>query len=148
SPHQDIISQRLETLSKLKLDQKALLICASNTLMHYLAPKQFVEAHSFVLAVGDEIQIEDFCLQLVQNGYRNSDRVYERGEFAKRGSILDVFPMGAENPIRIERFDNEIETLRSFNIDNQLTIESLKEFKILPAKEFPFDEEAINKFKM
>lgn len=148
SPHQDIISQRLETLSKLKLDQKALLICASNTLMHYLAPKHFVEAHSFVLAVGDEIQIEDFCLQLVNNGYRHSDTVYERGEFAKRGAILDVFPMGAAHPIRIERFDNEIETLRSFNIDNQLTIESLSEFKILPAKEFPFDEKAITQFKL
>jgi transcription-repair coupling factor (superfamily II helicase) len=147
SPHQDIISQRLETLSKLDQDKRALLICSSNTLMHKLPPREFVRGQSFSLSTGETINTESFCQQLVDSGYRNSDTVFERGEFARRGSILDLFPMGAANPIRIELFDNEIETLRTFDADNQRTIESLTSFKILPAKEFPFDDQSISKFK-
>lgn len=148
SPHQDIISQRLETLSKIGQDKRALLICSANTLMHKLPPKEFVQGQSFSLSTGDKINIDTFCTQLINSGYRNSDTVFERGEFARRGSILDLYPMGAQFPIRIELFDNEIDTLRTFDADTQRTIESLKSFKILPAKEFPFDEAAITRFKL
>lgn len=148
SPHQDIISQRLETLSKLGQDKRALLICSATTLMHKLAPKEFVQGQSFSLSIKEEINIEKFCKQLVNSGYRNTDTVFERGEFARRGSILDLFPMGAEFPVRIELFDNEIDTLRTFDSDTQRTIESLNSFNILPAKEFPLDESAISRFKL
>jgi transcription-repair coupling factor (superfamily II helicase) len=147
SPHQDIISQRLETLSRLEQDQKALLICSASTLMHRLPPRQFVRAQSFNLHKGQNINIDTFCKQLIDSGYRRSDTVYERGEFAIRGSILDLFPMGAKDPVRVELFDNEIETLRTFSIENQLTIESKESFKVLPAKEFPFDADSIGNFK-
>ena len=147
SPHQDIISQRLETLSKLNQKKKALLICSCTTLMHRLAPSDFILSQSFQLEKGDTLNPEKFCKQLTASGYRHSDTVFERGEFARRGAILDVYPMGAEKPIRIELFDDEIETLRTFDVDNQRTLETLQAFKLLPAKEFPFDEAAISNFK-
>ncbi len=147
SPHQDIISQRLETLSKLYQDKKALLICSAQTLMHLLPPASFVQAHSFSLRKHEKLNIELFCEKLVHSGYRHSDMVYERGEFARRGSILDLFPMGSEYPVRIELFDDEIETLRSFDIDNQRTIEALSSFNILPAREFPFDSTSMRNFR-
>jgi len=147
SPHQDIISQRLGTLSKLRDNQRAVLICSANTLMHRLAPKSFLHSQSFNLKKGDSLELDHFCQQLIQHGYRNTETVFERGEFTRRGSILDLFPMGAKNAIRIELFDNEIDTLRSFNTDTQRTIETLEQFMLLPAREFPFDENAIMHFK-
>ncbi len=147
SPHQDIISQRLETLSKLNQKHKAILICSCNTLMHRLAPPDFIRSQSFHLQTGDTLKPEQFCKQLSASGYRHSDTVFERGEYARRGAILDIYPMGAELPIRIELFDDEIETLRTFDIDTQRTLENLPSFKLLPAKEFPFDDNAITYFK-
>ncbi len=150
SPHQDIISQRLETLSQLcsqAPNSKRLLICSVSTLMHRIAPKGFIQSQSFSLKTKQRINIEDFSRELSNNGYRHSESVFERGEFTRRGSIFDLFPMGSELPIRIELFDDEIETLRFFDPETQRTIESLSEFKILPAKEFPCDEEALLNFK-
>ncbi|WP_455204008.1 transcription-repair coupling factor [Kaarinaea lacus] len=147
SPHQDIISDRLATLYKLSKQTRGLLIVPVATLMHRLAPKTFLDANVFMLDVGETIDIEDTRQRLIQSGYRLVSQVMEHGEFAVRGSIIDLFPMGGNQPLRIDLFDNEIESIRSFDPENQRSIEKVENIRLLPAREFPFTDEAITQFR-
>jgi transcription-repair coupling factor (superfamily II helicase) len=142
SPHEDIISQRLKTLSRLPFLKTGILILPITTLLHRIAPKSFLQAHSLTLNVGQTFVIADYRNQLEAVGYRCVDTVYEHGEFSVRGAIFDVFPMGSEAPVRIELFDDEIDSLRSFDPDNQRSTDKLSTLEILPANEFPWDKES------
>lgn len=147
SPHQDIVSQRIATLSQLRDLQQGVLILPVSTLLHRLPPAQFYTGQSFVLDIGQRFIIDDYRHQLEAAGYHCVDTVYEHGEFALRGAIMDIFPMGQETPFRIELFDDEIETLRTFDPDTQRTIDKIEQVRILPAREFPLDKQAIRTFK-
>ncbi|MBK83296.1 MAG: transcription-repair coupling factor [Gammaproteobacteria bacterium] len=147
SPHEDIISERLSTLSKLPTQKEGILIVAMTTLCHKLSPSSFISANSLELAVGDIVEPESLRHKFSKAGYRNVDNVYEHGEFAIRGSILDVFPMGMNTPVRLEFFDNEIETLRLFDPESQRSGETLQEIKLLPGREFPLTDSSIRTFK-
>ncbi|KAA0875507.1 transcription-repair coupling factor [Nitrincola tapanii] len=147
SPHQDIISQRIETLYRLPSLQRGILIAPVATLMQRLAPKQFIAAHSLTLDKGQTLNPERLRAQLVDAGYQAVNTVYEHGEFAIRGSIIDIFPMGSPHPYRIDLFDDEIDSLRSFEPESQRSQEALESIRLLPAKEFPFNAEAIRHFK-
>ncbi|KZY84243.1 transcription-repair coupling factor [Oleiphilus sp. HI0069] len=147
SPHEDIISQRLETLSKLPLAKRGLLIIPLNTLLHRLPPKSFLNAHTFSLKNGQTFELEKYRRMLEEVGYRNVNTVYEHGEYAIRGSIFDLYPMGSEEPVRIELFDDEIESLRTFDPDNQRSKNKIKSLKILPANEFPWDDKSRMSFR-
>lgn len=147
SPHQDIISERISTLNKLPNLSKGILIVPLSTLMHRTAPSDFIAANCFDLKVGESINPEHLRKQLSDAGYHAVDTVLEHGEFAIRGSIIDLFPTGSEHPYRIELFDDEIETLRTFDPDSQRSIEQIEAINLLPAKEFPFDSRAISGFK-
>ena len=147
SPHEDIISQRLKTLSCLPHLKKGILILPLSTLMHRVAPKQFLQSHSLTLAIGQTFDIISYRRQLESVGYRYVDTVYEHGEFTVRGAIFDVFPMGSDLPVRIELFDDEIESLRSFDPENQRSKNKLKDIEILPANEFPWDKDSRLKFR-
>ena len=147
SPHQDIISDRLSALDRLISQAPGILIISIHTLMQRIATKEYLAGSTFSFHKGDRLIIEDQKMVLESAGYQNSEIVSERGQYATRGSILDIYPMGADLPIRLDLFDDEIDSLRSFDPTSQLTVKSLNSFTLLPAKEFPFDDEAIKKFR-
>lgn len=147
SPHQDIISERLATLYKLFSLQEGVIITTPATLMHRLPPENYLLQHSIVLKVGDKLNIELLRTRLTKTGYYSVTQVQEHGEFAIRGSIIDLFPMGSLNPFRIDLFDDEVDSIRIFSSDDQRSIEKIPEIRLLPAKEFPLDEAAIDLFR-
>lgn len=142
SPHQDIISDRLYTLSRIQHVTDAIVITAASTLMHRLCPPEFLNQYALMLKEGQKLDLTAFRNQLQQSGYHCVNKVLEHGEFALRGSIIDVYPMGSGLPFRIELFDNEIESLREFDTETQRTIEKIKEISVLPAREFPLNEQS------
>ncbi|GLS28141.1 transcription-repair coupling factor [Marinibactrum halimedae] len=147
SPHEDIISDRLQVLSRIGNVTHGVLVVPITTLMHRLAPKEFVAVRCLQLTVGAPLEVNAFREQLNAAGYRCVDTVYEHGEYALRGSILDVYPMGSEWPLRIDFFDEDIDSIRTFDVDSQLTIDKIETFSLLPAKEFPLDDEGIRTFR-
>ena len=147
SPHQDIISTRLTTLHQLPLIKQGIIIVPVSTFMHRIVPHQFLVANTLLLSKGQTIDVDKLRTQLVQAGYNAVDNVYSHGEFAMRGSIIDLFPMGSKHPFRIDLFDDEIDSLRTFDADTQRSIEQIEQIRLLPAREFPLTESAIRTFK-
>jgi len=147
SPHQDIISQRLETLYRLPETTKGILVVPVTMLMQRVAPRNFLNANSLFIDVGDEINLQTMRQQLESCAYICVPQVMEHGEFAVRGSILDLFPTGSKYPIRIDLFDQEVESIRTFDPESQRTIEKIKNVRLMPAREFPFTKEAISFFR-
>ncbi|MBP9034819.1 MAG: transcription-repair coupling factor, partial [Pseudomonadales bacterium] len=147
SPHQDLVSDRLLALSRLAQGDPVVLIVPVATLMQRTAPVAYVSASSLALDPGQRLGIVALRNTLARAGYRAVDNVYEHGEFAVRGSIVDLFPMGHDTPVRIELFDEEIETLRSFDPETQRSLAPLERLRLLPGREYPFDEQAIAAFR-
>ncbi len=147
SPHQDIISERLATLNQLQHMKTAVVITSINTLMHRLCPPRFVQQHSLVLRCQQSLEIDSFRQLLIQAGYHAVNTVLEHGEFAIRGAILDIYPMGSPLPFRIELFDTTIESLRRFHPDTQRTVDLIDRIDILPAREMPLSEAGIALFR-
>lgn len=138
SPHQDIVSERLAILSN--MPQQGVLLISATTLAQRVAPISWVLGEHFDIRVGQKFDLEQQKQRLVQAGYHLVDTVYDHGEFAVRGSIMDIYASGQEAPIRIDLFDDEVETLKFFDPETQRTTESLQNFTVLPAKEFPLKE--------
>jgi len=147
SPHQDIVSQRIATLYQLPELSHGVLVVPITTALHRLAPKRFLLGSSLVLDVGQKLDVEQMRLRLEAAGYRCVDTVYEHGEFAVRGALIDLFPMGSALPYRIDLFDDEIETLRTFDPENQRSIDKVESIRLLPAREFPLKKEAVTGFR-
>ena len=147
SPLPEIISERIKTLALLPDTKRGALIVSVATLMHRLAPREHVLAHSFSIEIGGNINLELMRLKLEAVGYQCVSQVYQHAEFAVRGSILDLFPMGSKEPYRIELFDDEIESIRSFDPDTQMSLEKINKIELFPAREFPFTDESIKHFR-
>ncbi|MDX1796054.1 MAG: CarD family transcriptional regulator, partial [Hydrogenovibrio sp.] len=147
SPHQDIISQRLKTLHQLPLLKQGLLILPTSTLLQKVVPHHFIDKYTFLLKTGDTLNIETFTHQLEAGGYQRVNQVVEHGEFAVRGSLIDLFPMGSRSPFRLDLFDDEIETIRSFDPETQRTVEQIDEIEFLPAKEYDLTDAGIHLFR-
>ncbi len=147
SPHQDIISQRLTTLYHLPSLPKGVLILPISTLIQKVVPHPFIEKYTFLLAKGDVIDMEAFCQQLENGSYKRVSQVMEHGEFAIRGSIIDLFPIGSQKPYRLDLFDNEIDSLRSFDPETQRSIDTIESIKLLPAKEYDLTADGITLFR-
>lgn len=147
SPHQDIISERLRTLYQLPSVKQGILVVPVTTLLQRLMPQSWLLGNSLMVSVGERIDTNQLRQNLERAGYRCVDTVYEHGEFAVRGSLMDIFPMGSDLPYRIDLFDDEIESLRTFDPENQLTIDKVEKIQLLPAKEFPLNKTGINLFK-
>ncbi len=147
SPHQDIISERLACLSLLPSLTSGVLILSVDTLLQRLPPTDYIDGQCFVLSVNDKLNIDILRTKLVRAGYHSTNQVREHGEFSVRGSLIDIFPMGASTPFRIDLLDNEIDSIRVFSPDTQRTIEKTSSIRLLPAKEFPLNEEAIERFR-
>lgn len=147
SPHQDLISQRLAALHNLPDFKKGVLIIPIATLMHRLCPQRYIEQTTFLITPGDKVDLAENRRRLERCGYQNNSQVMEHGEFTVRGSILDVYPMGAASPYRIDLFDNEVETIRKFDPETQRSTDVVDGIRLLPAREYPFTEEAISHFR-
>ncbi|MFV0477432.1 MAG: transcription-repair coupling factor [Parahaliea sp.] len=148
SPHQDIISERLSTLYHLPRLRGGVLVVPMATLMHRLAPPDYVVGNSLLLTRGQTLDVDSFRGTLQRNGYRAVDTVFEHGEFALRGSLFDIFPMGSNVPYRIDLLDDEVDSLRTFDPENQRTIDQVEQIDLLPAREYPLNTVAIKYFQM
>lgn len=142
SPHQDIISERLYTLSRIQQLSNVIVITSASTLMHRLCPPDFINQFALILKEGQKLDLNAFRNQLQQAGYYCVNKVLEHGEYTIRGSIIDVYPMGSRMPYRIELFDDDIESLRQFDTETQRTIDKIKQIQVLPAREFPLNEQS------
>jgi len=147
SPHPDITSARLATLYGLADMQRGLLIVPVQTLLQRLPPSEYIYQNSLILKTGDTLRIDAMRARLDSAGYRCVSQVMEHGEFAVRGSLLDIYPMGNKLPFRIDLFDEEIDSIRTFDCDTQRSLETVKSIRMLPAREFPMHEEAIRLFR-
>ena len=147
SPLPEIISERLKALALLPQVKRGALVVSVTTLMHRLAPREHVLANSFAIKVGDDFNLELNRLKLESVGYQCVSQVYQHAEFAVRGAIVDLFPMGSKVPYRIELFDEEIESIRTFDPETQRSLEKIDRIQLYPAREFPFTDEAIKHFR-
>ncbi len=147
APHPDIISQRLSTLSRLPHLKQGVVLVDVDTVIQRLPPRSYIEAHAFDIAVGHQLELHSFRNKLTAAGYAHVSQVMAPGEFAVRGSLLDLFPMGSATPYRIDLFDEEVESIRSFDADTQRTLEKTEHIHLLPAHEFPLSTEGVQLFK-
>ena len=147
SPHPDIISSRLNTLAKLSSIKSAIVVTTIEALSQRICPKNFIEKYSIVLKKNQNLEIDSFIENLIKIGYQRVTTVMEQGEFSLKGALIDMYPMGAKNPYRIDLFDNEIESIRSFDPSSQRSIKVMEQIQLLPAREFASDKDSINIFK-
>jgi transcription-repair coupling factor (superfamily II helicase) len=147
SPHQDLISERLATLHAVVRGECDVLIAAASTALARLAPPTFLSAHTFFLKKGDKLKLDKLREQLGMGGYQPMTQVVAAGEYSVRGGLIDLFPMGTQLPFRIELFDDEVETIRTFDVDSQRTLYPVPEIRLLPAREFPLGEVGRTKFR-
>lgn len=148
SPHEDISSKRIELLAKLPLfTSNSILIITASNLMQKVAPKDFIGLNSFVLKTGDNLNLTETQKNLQHMGYHHVSEVFSHGEFAVRGSVFDIYPSGSQLPYRIDLFDDEVDSIRIFNPEDQLSTEKVEQINLLPAREYPFNKESIAHFK-
>ncbi|MCH7743209.1 MAG: transcription-repair coupling factor [Proteobacteria bacterium] len=147
SPHQDIISDRLAILNTLPDMTRGVVVVPANTIMQKLPPRSFSLGSSLHLDIGQHFDIQEMRVKLQANAYRCVETVSGHGDFAVRGSIMDIFPMGSDLPYRIDLFDDEIESLRTFDPETQISIDKVDKIRLLPAREFPLSNEAISRFQ-
>ncbi len=146
-PHPDIVSRRIAALYRLPSLKRGVLVAPVATLMQRLAPRSFIGRSSLRLALRQKLDLQDEQRRLQSAGYRAVPQVGEPGEFAVRGALLDIFPMGSGEPYRIELFDREIESIRCFDPETQRSLHKIEKVDLLPAREFPLTEESIKAFR-
>src|SRR5580658_353862 len=132
SPHPDIVSERLRTLSRLPELRRGILLLSAESLLTRLPPVAYVQARSFELKRGEPLALEPLRLRLAQSGYASVGQVRTPGEFALRGSLFDIFPMGAPVPVRVDLLDERIDTIRRFDPETQRSLESIPQLRLLP----------------
>ncbi|MDW6092648.1 transcription-repair coupling factor [Vibrio rhizosphaerae] len=147
SPHQDIISDRISRLYHLPKQTGGITIIPVTTLLQKQSPRDFLLQHTLIVKQRDRFSLVKLREQLENAGYRHVDQVFGPGEYASRGAILDLFPMGSHLPYRFDFFDDEIDTIRTFDPENQRSIEEIQEVRLLPAHEFPTTATAIEAFR-
>ena len=147
SPHPDLVSRRLEVLSGMSRRDRGVLIAPISAVMQRLAPPAFLAVRGLDFGLGDELDLNRFRQRLTDAGYDLSDQVWQPGQFALRGAVFDLWPMGTETPFRLELFDAEIESIRSFDPETQRSIDKLDRIQLLPGREYPFDEAARTEFR-
>lgn len=147
SPHPDLISRRLDLLARLPGMQEGIVVAPINALIQRLPPTAWVQGQSLKLAISETLKPEPFRQLLHAAGYSASDQVWQPGQFAVRGAVLDLWPMGRPEPYRIELFDDEVESIRLFDPESQRSTEKIERIEMLPAREYPFDEASRQEFR-
>jgi transcription-repair coupling factor (superfamily II helicase) len=147
SAHQDIISERLRALYRLPSLKKGILLVPIKTAAQRLCPRSFLEQSTFLLQKGETVSIDKLRHRLENAGYRSVAQVMEHGEYAVRGSLFDLFPMGSHTPFRIDLFDEEVDSIRIFDVESQRSTDKIDQIQLLPAREMPTTDEAITLFR-
>ncbi|MGJ8620492.1 MAG: transcription-repair coupling factor [Methylophilaceae bacterium] len=147
SPHPDLISERLSTLYQISQNNFDIVIIPIVTALLAMPPVAYLAGHTFMLSKGQNLDIEALRHQCAQAGYHHVNQVISPGEFSVRGGLVDLFPMGGVLPYRIDLFDDEIETIRTFDVDTQRSLYPVPEIRLLPAREFPLDKAGIALFR-
>ncbi|MBS0381615.1 MAG: transcription-repair coupling factor [Proteobacteria bacterium] len=147
APHPQLVSQRIDTLYRLPATRNGVLVVPVATLMQRLAPRSHIAGSGLAVARGERLDLADEQRRLEASGYRHVPQVGEHGEFAVRGALLDIFPMGSAEPYRIELFDDAIESIRAFDPETQRSSHPVDAVKLLPAREFPLTDEAMRAFR-
>ena len=147
SPHPDIIADRLKTLAALAAAQQGILLSPVSSLVQRLPPADYILQRSFDLAAGQTLSIEDFRRRLHHAGYDSAEQVYQPGQYAIRGSVIDLYPSGSSTPYRLDLFDEEIESIRVFDPDSQRSTGRVDRIGLLPAREYPCDDAALESFR-
>jgi len=147
SPHQDLISERLATLHHVRSESCDVLVVPVTTALYPLPPVEYLAAYTFFLKRGEKLDITRLREQMTLAGYSHVQQVLSPGEYCVRGGIIDLFAMGSVLPYRIDLFDDEIETIASFDVDTQRTLYPVPEIRLLPAREFPLDEAGQQRFR-
>jgi transcription-repair coupling factor (superfamily II helicase) len=147
SPHQEIISDRIRALYQMRYHRRGILIVPVATALQKLADHTWLDQQVLLIKKGDRFDIQEMRLRFENVGYRCVSEVYEHGEFAVRGALIDLFPTGSPHPFRIDLFDDEVDSLRIFDPDTQRTTQTIEQIDLLPAREFPLHTDAINLFR-
>ena len=147
SPHPEIVSQRIATLYRLPSVQRGVLVVPIATLMQRIAPRSHITGSGLMLAKGQKLDLAVEQRRLEAAGYRHVPQVAEPGDYAVRGALIDIFPMGTAEPYRVELFDDEIDSIRSFDPETQRSQQPVEKVELLPAREFPLTEEAAKDFR-
>jgi transcription-repair coupling factor (superfamily II helicase) len=147
SPHQDLVSERLATLYRVTRGECDVVLIAAQTSLYRLPPPSYLAARTFFLTAGETLDVDALRGQLGVAGYTHVTQVVSPGEFSVRGGLIDLFPMGSALPYRIDRFGDEIESIRTFDVDTQRTLYPVRDVRLLPAREFPLDEAGRTRFR-
>jgi transcription-repair coupling factor (superfamily II helicase) len=147
SPHPDLVSERLSALWLASQGKVDVLVAPAATAAQYLCPPAYLNAHAFLLKERDRLDGEKLRARLAQAGYHAVNQVLSPGEFAVRGGIIDLYPMGTALPFRIDLFDDEVESIRTFDPDTQRTLYKVAEIRLLPAREVPLDDDGVTHFR-
>lgn len=147
SPHPDLISERLTTLYHLSQNACDVILLPATTALIRFSPKAYLNANTFMFKKGQSLDIDALRMQCAEAGYHHVTQVLGHGEFSVRGGLVDLFPMGSALPYRIDLFDDEIESIRTFDVDTQRSLYPVPEIRLLPAREFPLDEQGIKQFR-
>jgi transcription-repair coupling factor (superfamily II helicase) len=147
SPHQDLISERLATLHHIRTQAFDIVVVPVTTALYPLPPVSYMAAYTFFLKKGETLALDGFREQMTLAGYTHVQQVLSPGEYCVRGGLIDLFPMGSQLPYRIDLFDDEIETIATFDVDTQRTLYPVPEIRLLPAREFPLDDKGQATFR-
>ena len=147
SPHHDLISERLATLWQVRQQQADVILVPVQTALMPLPPLEYLTGHTFFIKQKTKLDVEKLREDLAFAGYNHTTQVYGQGEFSIRGGLVDLFPMGSTLPYRLDLFDDEVETIRTFDVDTQRSIYPVPEIRMLPAREFPLDDNGRAKFR-
>jgi transcription-repair coupling factor (superfamily II helicase) len=147
SPHQDLISERLATLWRILQGEADVVVIPASTVLYRLAPPAFLAGYTFHFAVKQKLDEARLKAQLTLAGYTHVTQVVSPGEYAVRGGLIDLFPMGSPEPYRVDLFDDEVDSIRTFDPDSQRSLYPVPEVRLLPGREFPMDEPARAKFR-
>src|SRR5215468_187876 len=147
SPHQDLVSERLATLYHVSRGECDVLLVAATTALYRLAPPSYLAAFTFFLGQGEKLDLDSLRSQFALAGYQHVTQVVSPGEYAIRGGLIDLYPMGSLLPYRIDLFDDEIESIRTFDVDTQRTVYPVSKVRLLPAREFPLDDGGRTRFR-
>ena len=147
SPHPDLVSDRLKALYALATNTCDVMIVAATTASQKLSPRSYIAARTFQLKKGQKLDVDKLRQQMTLGGYTHVTQVVSQGEFAVRGGIIDIYPTGGTLPVRLDLFDDEIESIKAFEPDTQRTLYPVNELSLLPAREFPTDEAGRTQFR-
>jgi len=147
SPHQDLVSERLATLHHIRTQAFDIVVVPVTTALYPLPPVSYMAAYTFFLKKGERLDLDAFRAQMTLAGYTHVQQVLTPGEYCVRGGLIDLYPMGSALPFRLDLFDNDIETIATFDVDTQRTLYPVPEIRLLPAREFPLDEKGQAHFR-